>query len=330
MGQIRRHTDRRRLFLRSRTKIADITDGTANTFLAGEKSVDPDHYDDGTPPNNDQGWNSAFDWDTVRWSGLTTTWPPAKGAGNVNYLPAQDMPGYVAGNFGSAHAVSFNMAFCDGSVRAVNYSIDLDTFHRLGTRAEGLAVDAKKYAARGGNRAREMERRRFVILSAAKNPAYSEIQSRFFAAFRMTSVQIFFLVSFRLRISHEETGFASRFPAGWRAGGPGAVLAWPALAGSTGLASGTLAAADGTPAAEGVCVTLCSHWSYIGIGWQLGIESCVLSATDAMEMADRPPHVRTCLNMDARAYEYMAEKFPEVTARLKHLAEGKVELIAGT
>ncbi len=138
-------TDDGVFFLRSRTKIADITDGTANTFLAGEKSVDPDHYDDGTPPNDDQGWNSAFDWDTVRWSGLTTTWPPAKGAGNVNYLPAQDMPGYVAGNFGSAHAVSFNMAFCDGSVRAVNYSIDLDTFHRLGTRAEGLAVDAKKY-----------------------------------------------------------------------------------------------------------------------------------------------------------------------------------------
>ena len=84
-------------------------------------------------------------------------------------------------------------------------------------------------------------------------------------------------------------------------------------------------------AAEGVCVTLCSHWSYIGIGWQLGIESCVLSATDAMELADRPPHVKTCLNMDARAYEYMAEKFPEVAARLKkHLAEGKVELIGGT
>lgn len=80
-----------------------------------------------------------------------------------------------------------------------------------------------------------------------------------------------------------------------------------------------------------LCVTLCNHWSYIGIGWQLGIESCVLSITDAMEMADREPHVKTCINMDARAYELMAEKFPEMAERLnKYLVAGKVELIGGT
>ena len=82
---------------------------------------------------------------------------------------------------------------------------------------------------------------------------------------------------------------------------------------------------------QGICITLCNHWSYIGIGWQLGIESCVLSAEDAMGMADRSPHVKTCLELDARAYELMAEKFPEVTNRLKkYLAEDKVELIGGT
>jgi hypothetical protein len=82
---------------------------------------------------------------------------------------------------------------------------------------------------------------------------------------------------------------------------------------------------------NGICVTLANHWSYIGIGWQLGIESNVLSVTDAMEMADRSPHVKTCINLDARAYEFMAEKFPEVTDKLKeYLAAGKVELIGGT
>ncbi len=82
---------------------------------------------------------------------------------------------------------------------------------------------------------------------------------------------------------------------------------------------------------EGFCVTLCNHWSYIGIGWQLGIESNVLSVNDAMGMADREPHVKTCINLDARAYEFMAEKFPEVAERLRrYLAAGKVELIGGT
>jgi len=84
-------------------------------------------------------------------------------------------------------------------------------------------------------------------------------------------------------------------------------------------------------AQEGVCITLCNHWSYIGIGWQLGIESCVLSAIDAMGMADLAPHVKTCLELDARTYEFMAEEFPEVAERLKkYLAEDKVELIGGT
>jgi alpha-mannosidase len=106
------------------------------------------------------------------------------------------------------------------------------------------------------------------------------------------------------------------------------------VAGSAGAAIGLSLFARAWPAAasqSGVCLTVCNHWSYIGIGWQLGIESCVLSVTDAMEMADRPPHVKTCVNLDARAYEFMAEKFPEVTERLKpYLAAGKVELIGGT
>ena len=61
-------------------------------------------------------------------------------------------------------------------------------------------------------------------------------------------------------------------------GGAGAALLGPGLLSGVGLAAET---------SDGFCVALCNHWSYIGIGWQLGIESCVLSVTDAMEMADR-------------------------------------------
>jgi alpha-mannosidase len=107
------------------------------------------------------------------------------------------------------------------------------------------------------------------------------------------------------------------------AGGAGALLTRPSIVRSAAVADGG--------EAKALCLTICNHWSYIGIGWQLGIESCVLSATDAMEMADRPPFAKTCINLDARAYEFMAEKFPEVTERLKkYLAAGKVELIGGT
>jgi hypothetical protein len=63
------------------------------------------------------------------------------------------------------------------------------------------------------------------------------------------------------------------------ADGAGALAAWPGL-------SITPVPAGPSP---GVCLTASNHWSYTGIGWQLGIESCVLSATDAMEMADRAP-----------------------------------------
>ena len=73
------------------------------------------------------------------------------------------------------------------------------------------------------------------------------------------------------------------------------------------------------------CFLLGNHWSYIGIGWQLGIESCALSVLDAPEIADRPPGLRTCINLDARAYELLAQEYPLLCARLKkYLAEDKL------
>ena len=122
-------------YLHSRLPMHEITDGSSNTFLVGEKYLDSEHYSDGIPGDDDQGWDVALDCDNVRWTN-----------NHENFRPLQDTPSYSAHFiFGSAHAGSFHMSFCDGSVRAVNYSIDITTFSHLGNRKDGYVIDAKTY-----------------------------------------------------------------------------------------------------------------------------------------------------------------------------------------
>ena len=76
---------------------------------------------------------------------------------------------------------------------------------------------------------------------------------------------------------------------------------------------------------------LANHWSYTGIGWPLGLESCRNSIEDSLNTADVYPHVKVCINLDARAYEAVKKYFPETIERLKkYLKEGKTEIIGGT
>jgi prepilin-type N-terminal cleavage/methylation domain-containing protein/prepilin-type processing-associated H-X9-DG protein len=112
-------------------KIATITDGTSNTYLLGEKYLIPDHYFDGLEGTDNNPVYAGMDWDWHRWS--TTN-------------PKQDTPGlsdYYC--FGSAHAAGFNMAFCDGSVHSISFSIDPVTHQHLCCRNDGQPVDQSKF-----------------------------------------------------------------------------------------------------------------------------------------------------------------------------------------
>ncbi len=129
----------------SEVKIADIPDGTSATYLAGEKYLNPDHYDTGIDNGDNEFMLMGDNEDILRW-----TW---NGADQQNralaMLPMQDKPGYGdashRGRFGSAHPGGFNMAMCDGSVRFIAYVIEPLIHRDLGNRKDGNPLDKSAY-----------------------------------------------------------------------------------------------------------------------------------------------------------------------------------------
>jgi prepilin-type N-terminal cleavage/methylation domain-containing protein len=124
-------------------KFAQITDGTSHTFLLGEKYVRADLYTGGSK-SDDKGWIDGWDPDAIR-STCFQPYQDSDGAG-FSFQP-QNGPGDLFGidrdvyYFGSAHPSGFNGIFADGSIRGLNYDIDVVLFNALGTRAGEEVVD---------------------------------------------------------------------------------------------------------------------------------------------------------------------------------------------
>jgi prepilin-type N-terminal cleavage/methylation domain-containing protein len=106
---------------------AKIPDGTTNTYMICEKSLCTTMYYTGTNYADNQPMYGGYDWDFNRWG---ATQPGQDRVDYDNYT-----------GFGSAHAVGFNAAFCDGSVHMVNYTINLTIHSYLANRADGQAFD---------------------------------------------------------------------------------------------------------------------------------------------------------------------------------------------
>jgi prepilin-type N-terminal cleavage/methylation domain-containing protein/prepilin-type processing-associated H-X9-DG protein len=129
-------------------KLIDVTDGTSNTYLIGEKYMDPDLYLNGNDPADNEAALVGDNADIARW--VSWTAPPYSNV--IQYTPPrQDTPGLHGSGgggtwvFGAAHSVGVNMAFCDGSIQMIRYTIDQEVHRRLGNRKDGLTVDGKSF-----------------------------------------------------------------------------------------------------------------------------------------------------------------------------------------
>ena len=105
--------------------LAGLADGTSNTIMLGEKSLD-NRYLGGFQGDDNEGFTSGWDHDVIR---------------RTDRQPRQDGPwGSGDERFGSAHSGGFMVLLGDGSVRLLPFSIDLTTFNRLGIRNDGQVV----------------------------------------------------------------------------------------------------------------------------------------------------------------------------------------------
>ncbi len=108
----------------SRTRLAQITDGTSHTLCVGEKFLT---IYDGTDTVDNENLYAGYVNDNYR-------------STHGNFFPPRaDRKGPFLQVYGSVHPSAFNAVFCDGSAKPVTYTIDRQVYLGLGGRDDGIA-----------------------------------------------------------------------------------------------------------------------------------------------------------------------------------------------
>ena len=114
-------------FILSLVKIKHITDGTSKTYMLGERFIWNRTYETGSDGDDNQSWDTSYDWDVYRWTGSA---PVSDTIDNA-------APACCNHQFGGPHPGGFVMALCDSSVRLVNFEIKQTIHQQLGSRNSG-------------------------------------------------------------------------------------------------------------------------------------------------------------------------------------------------
>src|SRR5262249_6409235 len=139
-------------WLDSCVRVTDISDGTTNTFLFGERFRYDPVYDrriadlrPGSPPTLTEVGRWALIENAQAAMGQVALSTPVP----INYRVPQDGDRQTLDNrvcaFGSGHPGGANFAFADGSVRFLRNSTPLLTLQALSTRAGGEAISDGDY-----------------------------------------------------------------------------------------------------------------------------------------------------------------------------------------
>lgn len=125
----------------SKIAVKDIHDGASNTYLVGEKYLNPQHYESGLVDGDNDPAFGGDCHDLLCWGSIL------RSTGRTPLSPRRDELGtddWTVGTvqvfgwqvFGSAHDGVFLVAMCDGSTHQVNFDIDPKTHAQNANRRD--------------------------------------------------------------------------------------------------------------------------------------------------------------------------------------------------